>query len=226
MSHLHTLATIGLKPGTTERDTLTITRRVVRLLCAQREAIHAERRQLRRQAEKLRQFEPFTRPQMEAQRHAATTHRAKELEDLRTVLRGYGRLILSDPGGCAESLGFEALADLLNINRADRERARREGWRTLAELVAIHALENSSERRKGERGGASPLFEACNLAMMQFIIEAPDNLLPDPFAPGGPFYGSPVRVMKPDGTVTSKRPALVVHDADGSRVVDRSERRR
>lgn len=221
MTTLHTLAAIGLKPTTTTRDTLTIARRVVRLLCEQREAIHAERRQLRRQAGKLRQFEPFTQQQADTLEQEARDHRASELESLRAALLGYGRLILNDPDGTAEALGFDTLADLLNINRVDQEQARREGWRSLSELVAIYALENSAERRKGERGAASPLYQACKLAMMQLIIEAPAELLPDPFAPGGPFYGSTVRVMKPDGSMATKRPALVVHDAEGSRVIER-----
>ncbi|MDH1056339.1 hypothetical protein [Aquipseudomonas alcaligenes] len=217
----HTLAHIGLKPSTTTRDTLTIARRIVRHLCARREVIHTERQQLRRQAAKLRQFAPFTQQQADTLEQEARNHRATELESLRAALLGYGRLILNDPDGTAEALGFDTLADLLNINRTDREQARREGWHTLAELVAIYALENSAERGRGERGEASPLYQACNLAIMEFIRECPPELLPDPFAPGGPFYGLPVRVMKPDGTLTTKRPALVVHDAAGSRVVER-----
>ncbi len=42
-----------------------------------------------------------------------------------------------------------------------------------------------------------------------------------PFGPDGPFYGVPVQVLNPDGTLTTKRPDLTVHDASDSRVVKR-----
>jgi len=106
-----------------------------------------------------------------------------------------------DHEGIADALGFEALADLLNINRVDREKARREGWRTLSELVAVHDLENSSERRNDERGAGSPLYQAAFLAMMEFIRTTPAHLLPDPFAPGeifGPRLPPVLRVVRAD----------------------------
>ena len=182
-----TLAEIGLKPTTTIRDTLTIARRICRHMCAVREEIHHQRRELRRQARKLRQFEPFTKLAADTMEQQARGHRADELESVRRVLVGYGRHVNLDSDGHAEALGFEALADLLNINRTDRERARREGWRTLSDLIAIHDLENSSERRSDERGTGSPLYEAAFLAMVEFIHSTPMHLLPDPFAPGAPF---------------------------------------
>jgi hypothetical protein len=184
---IRTLADIVEKPGTTRRDVLTITRRVVRALCERRRSIHAERRALRREAGKLRQFEPFTRQQADTLEQQAREHRADELEGARSVLACYGRVLLKDAEGDAEALGFEALADLLNINRIDRERARREGWRTLSDLIAIHDLENSAERRGDEWGAGSPLYQACHLAMVEFIRTAPEGTLPDPFAPGAPF---------------------------------------
>lgn len=182
-----TLAEIGLKPTTTIRDTLTIARRVLRLLYLQHVAIHTERRAIRRQAGKLRQFLPFTAQTVADLEQQAREHRARELEDGRRVLVAFGRTLLLDTDGIAAALGFEALADLLNINRTDRERARREGWRTLSDLIAIHDLENSSERRSDERGAGSPLYEAAFLAMAEFIHSTPTHLLPDPFAPGAPF---------------------------------------
>ncbi len=187
MTCIRALAEIGLKPNTTTRDTLTIARRVCRHACAVRDEIRHQRRELRRRARKLRQFEPFTKLAADMMEEQSRNHRAAEWENVRRVLLGYGRLIVLDREGIAETLGFEALADLLNINRIDREQARREGWHTLAELVAIYALENSAERRKGERGEASPLYQACNMAIMEFIRECPPELLPDPFAPGAPF---------------------------------------
>lgn len=217
---MHTLVVIGLKPTTTRRDSLTIARRIVRRLCEYLHVVHQTQRALRRLAAIRREHLPLTRRNVEELERQADKYNAT-LEATRTVLVGYGRLILGDPEGHAEALGFDAVCDLLNVSRVDRERARREGWRTLAELVAIHRLENSAERPGSRRGEGSPLYQACQLALMEFIRTAPKGALPDPFAPGGPLYGVPVRVLNADGTVTMTRPALVVHDASGSRVVER-----
>lgn len=187
MNTVRTLADIGLKPTVTKRDTLTIARRICRHLCAVRNEIRQQRRKLRRQARKLRQFEPFTKLAADMMEEQSRNHRAAEWENVRRVLLGYGRLIVLDREGIAETLGFEALADLLNINRVDREQARREGWRTLADLIAIHGLENSADHRCDEWGARSPLYEAAFLAMVEFIHSTPTHLLPDPFAPGAPF---------------------------------------
>lgn len=198
MNTVRTLAEIGLKPTTTTRDTLTIARRVCRHACAVRDEIRHQRRELRRKARKLRQFEPFTKLAADMMVEQSRNHRAAEWESVRRVLLGYGRLILLDREGIADALGFEALADLLNINRVDREQARREGWRTLSDLVAVHDLENSSERRCDDWGEGSPLYEAAFLATMEFIRTTPANLLPDPFAPGeifGPKLPPALRVV-------------------------------
>lgn len=198
MNTVRTLAEIGLKPTTTTRDTLTIARRVCRHACAVRDEIRHQRRELRRKARKLRQFEPFTKLAADMMVEQSRNHRAAEWESVRRVLLGYGRLILLDREGIADALGFEALADLLNINRVDREQARREGWRTLSDLVAVHDLENSSERRCDDWGEGSPLYEAAFLATMEFIRTTPAHLLPDPFAPGeifGPKLPPALRVV-------------------------------
>lgn len=220
MSTIQALAMIGLKPGVTRRDKLTVSRRIARRLYEIREAIHAERHAMRREANKLRAHLPFTKRQVEALEEQARQHRADELSGTRDVLRGFGYMILRDPEGDSQALGFEALADWLNINRIEREEARREGWHTMRELVFVQNLEDSASNRGGDwkRG---PLFEACFLAMAEFIREAPEGTLPDPFGPEGPFYGVPVRVLNADGSLTVKRPDLVVHDASGSRVVRR-----
>lgn len=186
-STVRTLAEIGLKPATTIRDTLTIARRICRHMCVVRDEIRHQRRELRREASKLRQFEPFTKLAADTMEQQARDHRAAEMESVRRVLLGYGRLVNLDSDGYAEALGFEALADLLNINRTDRERARREGWRTLAELIAIHDLENSAERRGDRWGDGGPLYQASLLALVEFMRACPEHLLPDPFAPGAPF---------------------------------------
>ncbi len=195
---------IGSKPGTTRRDLLTITRRIVRHLCELRRAIRAERQALSRQANKLRQSGPFTQRRADALEQQANDHRADELANVLNVLEDYGRVLVLDREGYAKALGFEELADLLNINRVDWERARRAGWFSLVDLVAIEGLENSAERCGDSwEFRHSPLQLACVLGM-EYMRTCPPDQLPEPRTLG--------RVRK--------RPALVVHDASSSRVVE------
>lgn len=199
-----TLERIGSKPGTTRRDLLTITRRIVRHLCELRSAIRAERQALSRQANKLRQSGPFARRRADALEQQARDHRAEELANVVDALVDYGQALMLDREGYARALGFEALADLLNINRVDRERARWAGWFRLVDLVAIEGLENSAEQCGDGWEFHSPLQLACVLALWVMRTCLPDQL-PEPRTVG--------RVRK--------GPVLIVHDASGSRLVER-----
>lgn len=214
------LSRIGLKPGATLRDRLTIARHVLSAMCAEREAIHAERRDLRRKAGQLRRHLPFTRLAVERLEQQASDHRARELALIRPVLLAYGHALIHDRDGYMAALGFDAVCDLLNVNVVEREQARADGVDTLRGLVFTYALEDSASRR-GDDGEGGPLNAACLAAFHDFLIHAPEGTLPDPFGPGGPLYGVPLRTLHPDGTETVKRPDLVVHDASGSRVVKR-----
>ncbi|GAB3380434.1 hypothetical protein [Azotobacter armeniacus] len=106
------LAGIAQKPGTTKRDSLTIARRVLRRVCAYREAIHDERRALRREAALLRQFEPFTKQQADALEQQARDYGAAQLEAVRPVLLAYGGDLIRDHSGYMEALGFDGVCDL------------------------------------------------------------------------------------------------------------------
>lgn len=219
-STIRTLADIGLKPSASLRDRLTIARHVLRQLCAEREAIHDERHALRRKANQLRRHLPFTKLAVESLEQQAHDHRANELELFRQVLLAYGQSLIHDRDGYMAALGFDAVCDLLNVNPVEREKARAEGVADLAGLVFVHNLEDSASHR-GEDSKRGPLFGACYSAFCEFIRTAPPGTLPDPFGPDGPFYGAKLQVHHPDGTVTTKRPDLTVHDASGSRVVKR-----
>lgn len=200
MTHdtITTLAAIGSKPGATKRDTLTITRRVLRIICRHRADYQAERRAMRRQAGKLRQFLPFTQQQADALDSQAKEHKAELLESTRLALVAFGGWLLHDADGIAAALGFEQLADLLSINPAHREQARRDGGETLQGLVYIARMEDSATGHNEEWGAGGPLFEACLATMMDFIRTCPEHLLPDPFAPGevfGPKLPPQLRVV-------------------------------
>ena len=181
------LADIGNKPGTTHRDTLTITRRVLRITCQQRDSITAERRALRRQAGKLRQFLPFTAQQVADLERQAREHRAEQLEGTRQVLVAFGTVLLRDPDDIAGALGFDRLADMLSINPAHREQARQDGGESLAGLVSAARAEESATHHGTTWGAGGPLYRACQAALLEFIRSCPVEELPNPFAPGAPF---------------------------------------
>lgn len=181
------LARIAEKPGITKRDTLTIARRVLRHICQAKRAIQDERHAMRRQAGKLRRFLPFTALAVADLEQQARDHNDDVLTAFRRVLVAYGQTIIHDSDGIAEALGFDQLADLLSINPAHREQARRDGGETLQGLAYIARMEDSATDYGADWGAGGPLFEACNAAMCEFIRTCPEHQLPDPFAPGGVF---------------------------------------
>ncbi len=181
------LANIMEKPGTTKRDTLAISRRVTRYICQQRRHLLTERHALRRKARKLRQYLPFTALAVAELEQQASDHNAELLEAYRRVLAAYGRSIIHDQEGIAAALGFDQLAVLLNINPVHHEQAKREGGETLQGLVFVARMEDSASGFADEWGAGGPLFEACMVALGEFIRTCPDHLLPDPFAPGEVF---------------------------------------
>ncbi|SER19020.1 hypothetical protein SAMN04244573_03059 [Azotobacter beijerinckii] len=180
------LADIAGNPDSTPRARLIATRRLCRLFVREREAIHDERRALRREAGKLRAFLPFTATRVAELERQADEHMATELDILRHALTGLGRTLLHDSEQLDESIGFERLCDLLNINPAHREMACRAGHTTISDLIFVAGLEDSADRHDPDWKDG-PLFSACHAAMMEFIKETPRHLLPDPFAPGAPF---------------------------------------
>lgn len=201
------LVRLAMKPDASLRDRLTITRLVLRRVCACRSAIHDQRHSLRRQARLMRKRGPFAQRPAKELEQQADTYGAGDLELSRPVLLAFGEALLQDSNGYMATLGFDAVCDLLNVNRVEREQARAEGVADLAELIFVRNLEDSASHR-GEDWNRGPLFEACFLAMAEFIRT---------LAPGGQLYGALVM----DSSMTTKRPALVVHGCNGSRVVER-----
>lgn len=180
------LCDIASKPGISASTQLITTRRICRNISRNLDAIHAERRAMRRQAGKLKAFLPFTRQAIADLEEQAQTHRSVERAKALVALAGFGQSLLFDRDSLAQALGGERLCDLLNVNTVERQQARRDGITTLNDLVFTHALEDSAERRAQDWNDA-PLFNACHAAMTDFIRDCPDGVLPDPFAPGAPF---------------------------------------
>ena len=180
------LARSGQKPITTIRDSLTITRLVLRRVCACRETIHDQRHALRRLARLMRESGPFAKRRAEELEQQADSHGAEQLAGTRTILVAYGQSLIHDRDGYMDALGFDAVCDLLNVNPVEREKARADGVADLSGLVFVHNLEDSASHR-GEDTKRGPLFEACYSAFCESVRTAPPGTLPDPFAPGAPL---------------------------------------
>lgn len=185
--HLAKLARIARKPGLSHCDQITVTRRLCRQLCVTSDEIHNMRRQLHKAAVEARIHLPFTARQVAELEQLGREYRADDLARYREALTVLGERLLRDSDHLGETLGFDRLADLLSINPAHRERARKAGGDTLRGLAFIARAEESATRHGACWGDGGPLFRACLLAMCEFIRTAPDGSLPDPFAPGGPF---------------------------------------
>ena len=119
--------------------------------------------------------------------------------------------------------------ELLNCNPADRADLYKLNDPDLGmvHLIAVYCVEDSAEHRDDEWNDR-PLHAAVNAEMHRVMFNTPegrvasDKLFDGLFAPGGLFEGVPTYYRQPDGTMLRKAPSLTVHDATGSRVVERS----
>ncbi|WP_434698872.1 hypothetical protein [Pseudomonas sp. D1-1] len=180
------LLDIAQQPGASMSTSLITTRRICRIFGQRADTIRSERRDIRREAGKLRAFLPFTTSRIDELQQQAMEHRRAEWDDLRKVLGAFGRSLMLDTEGLMDGLGFDRVCDLLAVNTVEREAARKDGVNGLAELVFACSLEDSAARR-GQEWNDAPLFNACQIATANFIRDCPEHLLPDPFAPGAPF---------------------------------------
>ncbi|UIP33029.1 hypothetical protein [Stutzerimonas kunmingensis] len=186
-SQIRALANIADKPDASVSAQLIATRRICRLFCHERATIHQERRALRRKAAKLKAFLPFTAAAVADLEQQASDHLAESLEGMNRALIGIGRAVILQSASTTAALGFDRLCDLLSVNPAHRAQAIRDGDTNIAALVFIACLEDSATERGLVWGDGWPLYQACLLAMADFIRNAPEDALPDPFAPGAPF---------------------------------------
>lgn len=197
------------------RTRLIVMRRILREVLAQddrekiilRMAIRAMKRRL-----------PFTQ--------ARVTELERLLRDCckanRAMLTDYGQVLRDYHHELEASMTFDELCDVLGVNPVHRSEVA-EIEKSLFAITWIGGQFEDSSAYYGKDGvtGAGPVTRAIGAAMNDFMIKNMDKL-PDPFAPGGPFYGVPTYYKQPDGTMARKSASLVVHDADGSsRVVER-----
>lgn len=158
---------------------------------------------------------PAQRVAVHQDRHRTTgavSHRApcRRTGNRSPRVDGYGVLLLRDAAGDAAALSFGKLHNLLNVNTVERAQARQDGTTSFREVMFPMPWETAPAT-----GAKTAKAASCSRCT------APAAQLPDPFAPGGPLYGSPAQALNPDGSVTIKRPAMRVHDSKGARVVKR-----
>lgn len=153
----------------------------------------------------------------------------EQLDTYRKELRGrkqrLGRMVIDLAPFIDAVTTMDERLDLLNCNVADRSRLPSEDT-DLVHLIAVYCVEDSAAHRRDEFN-SRPLHSAVNAEIHRVMFDTPkgraasSRMFDEAFAPSGPLYGVPTYRMKQDGTVQRQGPALVVHDASGSRVVER-----
>jgi len=118
--------------------------------------------------------------------------------------------------------------ELLNCNCADRAELGQLGEANpgMVHLIAVYCVEDSAAHRNDEWNDR-PMHAAVNAEMHRVMFRTPEGkaasegLFDELFAPGGMFEKAPKYFEQPDGTMLRQAPPLTVHDATGSRVIER-----
>lgn len=198
------------------RTRLIVMRRILRHVMA---CDLSERSELKQMIRKFKTRLPFT------------ADHVKKIEALldecckcnRNLILDYGLLIRSVSKQIQAELSFGELCDVLCVNPVHRAEAKAIDDGSLYGVTWIGGQFEDSAHHHGKSGrySSGPITRAVDAAMQDFIINN-SHLLPDPFAPGGPFHGVPTYYQQPDGSMARKSASLVVHSPDGtSRVIER-----
>lgn len=178
-----------------QRDMFILMRRVIRNSLRHQAQIRSERSIFRREAAKLKPYLPFAQRQMDILIEKSKRHREDDLKVIKQGLVGFGYNLIRDAEGAYEAIGFSTMCDLLSINPVHRKEAMQDA-KSLADLIYVARLEDSVSPKSEAWGEGGPLFEACFLAMIEWIKTAPETDLPDLFGEGSPFSGARVVRIK------------------------------
>ncbi|WP_060538395.1 hypothetical protein [Pseudomonas sp. NBRC 111125] len=196
---------------------LIIARRAARHMCAEREHDHVYYAEQIKAASAGLPFTASKVKELEAQREARRKSRRNNFLVIADwLLRADDYLTIVH--------GLDTVLDVLSVNpvhRAEAAEYAAEARGTLSGVAFVAGLEDSASTRSGRKQPDfknGPLFNACMRQFEQILIDKP-GFLPDPFAPGGPFYGIPTYTQMPDGTMARNAPTVTVHDSAGSHVV-------
>lgn len=130
----------------------------------------------------------------------------------------YGRYLRDSHLELEAEIGWDGLCDVLCVNPAHRAEAAKSEKGLFGITWIGGQFEDSATYYGSDDTGKGPITRAIDAALTDWMIKNMDKL-PDPFAPGGPFYGVPTYTQMPDGSMVRNTPTVTVHDADGSRVV-------
>lgn len=155
----------------------------------------------------------------------ATTPIKAELEAIRKHFEQMGAVLIDLAPKIDRMTTLEQRLELLNCNHADTDHI--DGSDIgMVMLMAAYCVEDSAQHR-GDEWNNRPLHAAVNAEMQRVMFKtaegraASDQMFDKLFAPGGMFEAVPRLYRLPDGTILRQGPALTVHDASGSRVVER-----
>lgn len=215
--HARRLAELANRGNVEPLVSLIIARRFARHLCAERAHDHAH---YAAQIKSAKAGLPFTASrvkELEAEQAARRKGRRKNLIVIADwLLRADDHLTVVH--------GIDAILDVLQVNpvhRAEAAEYAAEAKGTLSGVAFVAGLEDSASTRSGRNQPDhkdGPLFNAYMRQFEQMMLDKP-GALPDPFAPGSPFYGVPTYTRMPDGTMVRNAPTVTVHDSEGSHVV-------
>ncbi|WP_062388751.1 hypothetical protein [Pseudomonas abietaniphila] len=189
---------IARKPNLPPRAMFILTQRCIRISLRHMEQIREERRVFRREAGKLKAYLPFTQSQIETLVSKSMTHREQDMQRIKQGLVGFGYHLIKDTDRVFETVGFEGICDLLSINPVHRRDALLNEEQSLAGLIYVARLENSASPKSEDWGSGGPLYEACFMAMVNWLKTAPEKELPDLFGPSSPFAGAKLVQVKPE----------------------------
>ncbi|HBP1809257.1 hypothetical protein K9P43_19840 [Pseudomonas aeruginosa] len=216
--NLERLLNIWDKPDLSALTRLLVARRMARQYQLGWEA---DRTSADRKIKEARKGLPFTRARLEQAKEFRKTSSGYHEKAQATL----GAWLLQAERWIEREIGVDRICDALGVNPVHR--AAIQGGKPgqmLNHIAFVEGLEDSSSAFSGRREADlkdGPLFNCIIAEMLRFAEDNPEAL-PDPFAPGGPFYGVPRQEMAPNGTVQIRRPALTVHSQDGSiRTVER-----
>ncbi|MBH3377228.1 hypothetical protein [Pseudomonas asiatica] len=215
--HVRRLTELANRGNVEPLISLIIARRAARHLCAESDHDHTY---YAAQIKAAKVGLPFTASrvkELEAQRDARRKNRRKNFLAIADwLLRADDYLTVVH--------GLDAILDVLAVNPVHRAEAAEyavEARGTLSGVAFVGGLEDSASTRSGRNQPDfkdGPLFNAYMRQFEQMMLDNP-GALPDPFAPGGPFYGVPTYTQMPNGSMVRNAPTVTVHGAEGSRVV-------
>lgn len=217
------LGDLLVRPDLSPRSRLIIVRRIARICHSQWNETREYFRELIQEAERGLPFTANTLKKIDALRsEARAQHKATSYQ--------IGQWIYENDALLTKLYGFDGICEVLEVNPVyrpevleyaeDRERA-------IAAVAFVAGLEESASRQSGRQRPDykdGPLFNVFMDMMMKAMKENRASM-PDPTAPGGPLYGLSSYTRQADGSMVMNTPAMTVHSAAGSKVVDSKPRR-